>query len=546
METPETFYGVGDQGQAQVLDSMFEWVFRDSLDAILLTAPDGRVFRANPAATKLFGWSEQEIREGGRELLVDTSDPRLAPALRERAEKGTSRSELTLRDRAGTLFPAEVSSAIFQTHDGARTAMVIRDLRPQKDLEARLARERERFRLLSDASAMMAKSLDYESTLLAVARSALPEFATYCIVDVLGEHGEFHRTVAAAADPEKEAGLREIATRYGPRLGSSHPAAVAVATQKPVLLATIPESLFEELLPDAEVRRSVRARLPAGSAIAVPLCARGRWFGALMLAAIAPGTFGPEDVPVVEELGRRASQFLDNASLYGEAQQAIASRDEVLAVVAHDLRNPLSAIAVRAQWLLRSELQPQQRDRVEATLRDVGRMDALIQDLLELVRSQAGVLRFERLPEAPERIMADAQEMLQPLADLAGIGLAVEVEPGLPVISMEGKRVLQVLSNLTGNALKFAPPGTIVRLEVRGHAGEVRFCVADEGPGIPPEQLEHVFDRFWQGSRAKVRGLGLGLSITRALVESHGGRVWAESEPGQGTRMYFALPVSNP
>lgn len=538
---------VGDQqSEAQVLDSMFEWVFRDSLDAILLTAPDGRVFRANPAATKLFGWSEQEIREGGRGLIVDTSDPRLATALRERAEKGRARSELTFRDRTGALFPGEVSSAIFETHDGARTAMVIRDLRPQKDLEARLARERERFRLLSDASAMMARSLDFESTLLAVARSALPQFADYCVVDLLDEHGQFHRAVAAAADPEKESALREIAPRLGPRVRSSHPAAVAVATQKPVLLATIPESLFEDLMPDAQVRRSVRAQLPSGSTIAVPMCIRGRCFGALLLSAVAPGKFGPDDVPVVEELSRRASQFLDNARLYGEAQRAVASRDEVLAVVAHDLRNPLSAIAVRAQSLLRSGLESPLRDRVEANLRDVRRMDALIEDLLDVVRSEAGVLRLERVPEAPERIMADAREMLQPLADGARVRLVVEVEPGLPPVSVEKKRILQVLSNLAGNALKFAASGTTVRLEARADAGEVRFCVGDEGPGIPAEQLEHVFDRFWQRARSKGTGLGLGLSITRALVESHGGRVWAESVLGQGTRMYFALPVAQP
>lgn len=538
---------VGDErGEAQVLDSMFEWVFRDSLDAILLTAPDGRIFRANPAATKLFGWSEQELREGGRALLVDTSDPRLEPALKERAEKGRCRTELTFRERSGELFPGEVSTAIFQTQDGARTAMVIRDLRPQKDLESRLARERERFRFLSEASATMARSLDYESTLLAVARSALPEFADYCIVDLLDEHGEFHRAVAAAADPEKEAVLREIAPRYGPRVGSSHPAAIAVANQSAVLLSTIPETLFEDLMPDADARRSVRARVPSGSTIAVPLCMRDRCFGALLVSAVVPGRFGPEDVPLVEDLARRASQFLDNARLYKEAQRAIASRDEVLAVVAHDLRNPLSAIAVRGQSLLRSDLRSPLRERVEANLHDVRRMDVLIQDLLDVVRSEGGVLRLQRVPEAPAQIMADAQEMMQPLADLAGVLLSVDVEPGLRPVSVEKKRILQVLSNLAGNALKFTQPGTTVRLEARGHEGEVRFCVADQGPGIPPEQLEHVFDRFWQGSRAKGRGLGLGLSIARALVESHGGRVWAESVLGQGTRMYFTLPLADP
>jgi signal transduction histidine kinase len=260
-----------------------------------------------------------------------------------------------------------------------------------------------------------------------------------------------------------------------------------------------------------------------------------------MLSAVERGRLGPDDVPVVEELGRRASQFLDNARLYGEAQRALAARDEVLSWVAHDLRSPLNAIGLRAQQLLRLPIEPPAPDLARSIRHEVSRMDALIQDLLDVARSEGGVLRVNRVMEAPGRIVVDAREMLQPLADAAAIDLVTQVEPDLPPIRVDRRRILQIISNLVGNALKFASKGTTVRIEVTRGEGEVHFCVADQGPGIPPEQVDRVFDRFWQGAGAERRGLGLGLAITRALVEMQGGRVWVESEVGVGTRMHFAI-----
>jgi signal transduction histidine kinase len=418
---------------------------------------------------------------------------------------------------------------------------IARDVTGRKNMEIELERERERLRFLSDASASMARSLDFEATLYAVAHAALPVFADYCFVDLLDERGQFQRIVAAAADPEKDAELRANTEREAPQLGGPHPMAVAVATQKPVVLSSIPESVFEGIIPDDETRRSMRARFPVGSAIAVPLNARGRCLGALMLSAVEPDRLGLGDLPVIEELGRRASQFLDNARLYGEAQRALATRDEVLGWVAHDLRNPLNAVGLRAQQLLKLRMDAPGPELARSIRQDVKRMNALIQDLLDVVRNEAGVLNLQRTLEAPERIVDDAREMLQPLADAASIELKVNAEPDLPSIRVDRTRILQVVSNLAGNALKFAPAGSALRLEVTRGEGEVCFCVSDQGPGIPAEQLGHVFDRFWQGGGTERRGLGLGLSITRTLVEMQGGRVWVESEIGAGTRVHFAI-----
>jgi signal transduction histidine kinase len=269
----------------------------------------------------------------------------------------------------------------------------------------------------------------------------------------------------------------------------------------------------------------------------------------MVLGRVRPGArFGGAEVALAEELGRRAAMAVENARLFGEARAATEARQHTLAVVAHDLRNPLTAIRMDAE-MLSSMLRPTVGDFERKSLDRIGaitrRMDALIQDLLEVSRMERGTLALEIFPRDPAVVLAEAADALAPLAAAHGLTLRVDAAAGLPAVLADGERVLQIVSNLVGNAVKFTPEGGTVTLAAAPGDGEVRFSVSDTGPGIPPEQVPHIFGAFWQARHADRRGLGLGLSIARGLVEAHGGRIWVESEPGRGASFVFTLPLAD-
>ena len=239
---------------------------------------------------------------------------------------------------------------------------------------------------------------------------------------------------------------------------------------------------------------------------------------------------------------------LQSAALFEEAQRAIAARDHMLGVVSHDLRNPLSVISLTADLL--GEALP-----VDATVpwaepllrrvkQMVKRMNVLIQDLLDLTRLASGRLHLEREPVAAGTLIAAAVELLEPLARDKGIALIARPAAPGPVVA-DRDRVLQVFSNLVGNALKVTPEGGQVVLGATPAGGEVCFSVADTGRGMSPARLAQLFDADHQRRAASGTGAGLGLSIARAIVEAHGGRIWAESAEGRGATISFTLPVEH-
>jgi signal transduction histidine kinase len=225
------------------------------------------------------------------------------------------------------------------------------------------------------------------------------------------------------------------------------------------------------------------------------------------------------------------------------ARKALATRDEVMGIVAHDLRNPLGAISMRAAMLQRDASPEKVRHQAESIQNVVMRMEYLIRTMLDVTMMEAG--RFSVVTAAcdVEGLVREVMELFTPLAGSKQVRLELRVgEPGL-VVHADRERVLQVLSNLVGNALKFTPQGGQVTLAVDRQPGEVRFAVHDTGPGIAREHLPHVFERFWKSETTGKKGTGLGLFIARSIVDAHAGRIWAESEPGSGARFCFTLPL---
>ena len=236
--------------------------------------------------------------------------------------------------------------------------------------------------------------------------------------------------------------------------------------------------------------------------------------------------------------------------MHRTAQRATKTRDDVLGIVAHDLRSPLNAIALWIQVVERQiqrnggELATKSQEPLKSIAAATKRMGRLIQDLLDVVRLEAGRLSLNANPHAALSLLHEAVESARPLASQHP--LRMEAPEQLPSVLGDRDRLQQVFSNLLGNALKFTPPGGEVVVAAHEEGEHVRFSIRDTGPGIPPEALEHLFDRFWQAQQGDRRGAGLGLSIAKGIVEAHGGQLRVESEVGRGSTFSFTVPKVKP
>lgn len=419
---------------------------------------------------------------------------------------------------------------------------LLRALAYHAEQAARAAAEaaRQRATFLAEATALLSSSLDWETTLASLARLAVPAVSDWCSVELregLVAGGE--PVAVAGADPAMVARALELRRRWPPDPAAPSGAAAVIRTGRSELYPRLGDGPLAATAGDP-ARLEAARELGITSAMVVPLSARGRTLGAITFVSAESGRrYAEEDLASAEELGRRAGIAVDNARLWHEAQRAIRARDEVLAVVSHDLKNPLESVLLSSALLLRGPEPAAVRRYAETLQRSAGRMDRLIRELLDLSRIDAGRFQLELRPERLEALVDEALGMLAPLAHERQVALRIEGAPLDATVPCDRERILQVLSNLVGNALAFAPHGghVVVALALGERDAEVR--VVDDGPGIPPDDLPHVFERFW---KSRSRGTGLGLAIVRGIVDAHGGRVWVESRVGAGSTFGFTLP----
>jgi signal transduction histidine kinase len=445
------------------------------------------------------------------------------PLAVERLRRVASIRDLTLRRRA------ERSELELRMEHAAREA-------------AESAARRAEF--LAEASRILSSSFDYDTTLARFARLAVPFLGDFCVIDVV-DRDDTRRVATAHADPEKEALVKRL-ERFPPHLSRpSNPILRALRTRKTVLAGP------EELLPagitiDAE-HRAVLERLDPRSGVFAPMYGQDGLVGVVsFLSGGRERAYGTDEIALAEDLANRAALAIGNARLFHQAQQATRARDDVLAVVAHDLRNPLSVVRNAAEMMLELVADDGLRRYPEMIRRSADTMNRMIEDLLEVARLDSRRLTLDLAEWRAAALVGEAISMLRPLAEARGIDLSVDPLPEAWRVRADSARVLQVFSNLLGNAIKFTPSGGRISLSFGETEAEVRFAIADSGPGIPPEKLPHVFGRFWQADASDGRGLGLGLAIAKSLVEAHGGRIWIESRAGEGTTVYFTLPKPMP
>jgi signal transduction histidine kinase len=283
------------------------------------------------------------------------------------------------------------------------------------------------------------------------------------------------------------------------------------------------------------------------SMIVVPLLARGQNLGALTFATAASGAhYSSLDLAFAEEIAHRAALAIDNARLYQHATKATRTRDELIAVVSHDLKNPLATIVATAELLSRTEAPDEKRRRwVESLRKSADAMKHLIEDLLDIARIEAGRLTIEEQRCEVGGLLGEALDLMQPLAQQKRLRLEKRLPGGELDVRCDRPRILRVLSNLIGNSIKFTSERGAITVRAELADREVRFSVTDTGSGIAADELPHIFERFWQARKTARLGAGLGLAIAKGIVDAHRGQIWAESETGKGSTFFFTLPLGN-
>jgi PAS domain S-box-containing protein len=534
--------------QIQASEARLAGIVSIAADAIVSVDEAQRITLFNEGAEAVFGYRAEEILGKPLELLIpERFRPGHGALVREfgrgdvQARRMGERREIRGLRSNGEEFPAEASISRLDIGGERIYTVVLRDTTERQRLEAAQ-------RFLADVSGTLTSSLDAEAILGSVAESSAERIRDWCVLYAVDDDGTVRRVAFAHADDE----LAPTGERLlGEQLEGAweHPLLNAIRTGRPELIARLNSEELAAMAGLGDV--AAWNRLGASSLLVVPLIARERTFGVLALGAGADRRpYDSADFDLAVELGRRTALALQNARLYARARAAVAARDEVLSVVSHDLGNPLAAVIMAAEMALRTrvEIDERVRSHLESVRVSAEQMERLIQDLLEIRRMEVGRLELRATPVEPQHAVAQAVQLLAALAAVKDIRLEVvtPAEP-LPHILADRKRLLQILSNLIGNAVKFTPRGGSVTVTVeRGDdAGEVLFAVSDTGPGIPEEQHGHVFERFWQGSgRSRAQGIGLGLSIAKGLTEAHGGRIGVHSQEGAGSRFWFTMPAT--
>jgi signal transduction histidine kinase len=286
--------------------------------------------------------------------------------------------------------------------------------------------------------------------------------------------------------------------------------------------------------------------------LAAPLVHAGETVGSVAFHFKESAAVGASDRAFTLLLAQAAATALHRARTYDaeldkrrHAEMVARAREEVLGVVAHDLRNPLNLIQMTVELIIDEELPAERRkEMLDIALRGARQMNRLIDDLLDTVRLQAGRVSLSVEEVSVKTILQQAEETFRPIAERRHVHFEAEIANGA-IVRADPARVSQIVGNLVGNALKFTPERGSVKLRATQDDKQVVFQVVDDGPGIAPDNMSHLFDSFWQARMNDRRGVGLGLAIVKGLVEAHGGKIWVESKVDHGSTFSFSLPAVN-
>jgi signal transduction histidine kinase len=503
-------------------------------DGVMVVNVDGRIVYSNRAADRILGKS---VPDSGPDewsshygvFQVDRTTPFQVddyPLIRALRGEETENVEVFVRNPVvpdGVLI--SVTGRPLRDADGkiSGASVVFRDVTALRQQERSLSGAHEELRrieagqrFLADFGRTMAATLELDAVAAEIARHATHHLADACVVTLAPREGERRRVAVAACVEEHAATCAALARELQADPGAE---------------------------PLARLRAKRELRL--ASLLALPLEVRGEQVGEIAFGAADLGRYLARGAVLAKDYAACASHAVERALLYVRAQRAIQARNDVLGVVAHDLRNPLTAILLEVEGMRRTGTGPERRstEPIDNVKQAVLRMNRLLKDLLSVAKIDAGAYSVETACTPVRALVDEAVAAQKSLVAARPLTLRVDVSERLPDVAADRPRVLQVFENLIANSLKFTAPGGTLSLTAAAAGRDVEFCVEDSGCGIAQDALAHVFDRFYQCPNSERKGVGLGLAIAKGIVEAHGGRIAVASAPGCGSTFRFTLPV---
>jgi signal transduction histidine kinase/DNA-binding NarL/FixJ family response regulator len=511
-----------------VLMSLAPDIVKNAVKWLRQSAPYAPIVIATDAAHESLAF--EAVQEGAHDYVItELDDARVIwRAIRHAVERASLASR---RD-----------ALLFREHDARLAAEEARGEADRARAKAETLERRANF--LADAGAALSATLDPRATLATAARLVVPALASAAAVFAVDDDGVPELVEATDSESASTAHVLSVARRVVGR----DPVATVLARARRRGYFVLDESTP---VPTASSRQK-----GAGGAsgrrwvVVIPLRGRERVRGMLVLLTCRDESDDPGGVCLVAQaFAARAAAAVDNACLYAASRRAIRTRDHVLGIVSHDLRNPLSAIGMCANALKKSEhLTAAERRRLVSTIDEaVGWTQRLLGDLVDVASIEAGRLSMDPARIDPIMLLGRALDLFEFGANDVAVELAADVPESLPAIVGDEQRILQVIGNLVSNARKVTPAGRVIALGAQLVGGTVRFSVADTGPGIAPEDQAHIFDWFWRASHERAeRGTGLGLAIAKGIVDAHGGHIDVQSTPGSGATFSFTIPLARP
>jgi len=503
--------------------------------------PISEVTFVNQAAERLFGYSAEQLKDPdfSRTIIVREDYPRM---IAQYAEGITSKRDFEVEYRArradGRIIWIRDMVRVTRPRDGrAMVRTVTSDITRHKQAE-------ERLRILAEAGRTLDSSLDYETTLTNVTAVIVPALADDCIIFLESEAGRLEMETSAHSDPARADIAREFFRHY-PLIERPHqPLHVVHRTGQSILMRDAMNVIDVGLaLSRDQYESSIGTHVNAG--LAVPLRSRGHILGVMVWVSVESARhYGQDDLKLAEEIAVRAALAVDNARLFKTSQDGVAARDRFLAMLGHELRNPLNSISIVARMLERESLSDERLTKLRALIgRETRQLSTLVDDLLDVSRMLAGKMSLELQSIDLAALVRESAQSFEDMARQRPLKLVVSVPEEPITIVGDPVRMHQVIANLATNAMKFTEPGGCVELTVRSDADWALLSVRDTGIGIEAEMLPRIFQPFAQAALLPPHGLGLGLSLVKEVTELHGGTVTASSEgKGRGAEFTIRLP----
>jgi len=502
-----------------------------------------RIDYVSEHVTRMLGYSVEEwLSTPNFWLTIVHPDDREAAAKHAQehfAAGGFQTNSFRWMTKDGRAIWVESHSMVVKDDDGRPVGMrgVTLDMTGRRRAE-------ESLRFLARVSELVTSSLDTSTTLETAAEAALPILGELCVIDVV-DGTAIRRAAVRHVDPSLQDAARQLKS-YSPQLDLPYGPPAVIRISKPEIVGELPPEELAKRGSDENYRDIIR-QFGTQSYMVVPLIARGGTIGAVTVSSRRKNRYDTADLELAQLFARRVALAIENAQLHTAAVEANRAKDEFLATVSHELRTPMTATLGWVRMLtlgsLDEETMQLAMDSIDRSTRAQAR---LIEDILDVSSIISGKFRLEVGPVDLRAVITNIIETLRPAATAKQIDIDVALD-STPLVQGDVNRLQQVVWNLLSNAIKFVPRGGHIAVRLTQSENAARIVVSDDGPGIDPAFLPHVFERFRQADSGSARahsGLGLGLAIVRHLAELHGGNVTVESDGnGRGARFTVELPI---